>query len=116
LAKLAAQVFGQLIPVGLLVTVPVPVPALCTVSWMGEAVELNVAVTDFVAFRERVHVAAVPLQAPDHPANLEPDLGVAVSLRDVPWVNFALHVVVQSMPEGLLLIVPAPEPALCTVS
>lgn len=32
LAKVAAQVPGQLIPAGLLVTEPVPVPVLCTVS------------------------------------------------------------------------------------
>jgi len=40
----ALQVFPQLMPFGLLVTVPVPVPALFTVSVEGTA--LKVAVTD----------------------------------------------------------------------
>jgi hypothetical protein len=114
LAKPAVQVCGQLIPEGLLVTVPLP--TLCTVSWTGETVELNVAVTDVAAFREIVHVAVVPLQAPDQSANLEPDSGVAVSFTDVPSLNFALHVLPHLIPEGLLVIVPAPAPALFNVS
>jgi hypothetical protein len=61
-------------------------------------------------------VALVPLQPPDHPANLEPDLAAAVSLTDVPGVNFAAHVLPQLTPEGLLVTVPAPVPALFTVS
>jgi hypothetical protein len=116
LAKLALQVPGQLIPAGLLVTVPTPVPALCTVSLKYTVVELNVAVTDFAAFTEIVHVEELPLQAPDHPANLEPDLGVSISLTDVPLLSFALHAVPQLMAEGLLVIVPAPAPDIFTVS
>src|ERR1700722_9266710 len=112
----AAHVLPQLTPEGLLVTVPAPLPALFTVSWMGEADVLKVAVTDVAAFREMVQVALVPLQLPDHPANLEPDLAVAVSLIDVPGVNFAAHVLPQLTPEGLLVTVPAPLPALFTVS
>jgi hypothetical protein len=63
-----------------------------------------------------VHEVAVPLQAPDHFANLEPDLAVAVSFTAVPLLKFALHVVMQLMPAGLLVIVPAPAPAFCTLS
>jgi hypothetical protein len=77
---------------------------------------LKVAVTVAAALRETVQVALVPLQLPDHPANLEPDLAVAVSLMDVPAVNFAAHVPPQLTPEGLLVTVPAPVPALFTVS
>ena len=114
-ANFAAHVLPQLTPEGLLVTVPAPVPALFTVSWTG-AVELKVAVTVAAALRETVQVALVPLQLPDHPANLEPDLAAAVSLMDVPAVNFAAHVPPQLTPEGLLVTVPAPVPALFTVS
>jgi hypothetical protein len=116
LGKSAEQVPGQSIPAGLLVTVPVPVPVLCTATWLGVAVELNVALTVDAAFRERVHVADVPLQAPDHPASLEPDAAAAVSFTDVPLLNFAVHVLPHLIPAGLLVIVPAPDPALSIVS
>jgi hypothetical protein len=78
-------------------------------------VVLNVAVTEVLAFRVNLHVP-VPLQAPDHFSNLEPDFAVAVSVTDVPLVNLASHVFVQSMPVGLLVTVPAPLPAVFTVS
>ena len=116
LGKLAVQLCGQLIPAGVLVTVPAPLPTLFTVSWMGEAVALKVAVTEVAAFREMVQVVLVPLQPPDQSANLEPDLAAAVSLTDLPSVNFAVHVLPQLTPEGLLVTVPAPLPALFTVS
>ena len=58
----------------------------------------------------------VPLQAPDQPANVEPDAAVAVSLTDVPLANLALQVDPQLMPDGLLVTVPVPVPALWTVS
>jgi hypothetical protein len=80
------------------------------------AVELNVAVTALAAFTSNVHVEDVPLQAPDHPANFEPVAAASVSLTDVPLLMLALHVVPQLIPEGLLLIVPVPAPAVCTVS
>ena len=76
---------------------------------------MNVAVAVAAAFRARVHVD-VPLQAPDQPANVEPDAAVAVSLTDVPLANLALQVVPQLMPDGLLVTVPVPVPALWTVS
>src|ERR1700743_191244 len=74
LGKLAVQLDGQLIPAGVLVTVPAPVPRLFTVSGMGGGGAVKVAVPDVAAFREIVQVALVPLQPPDHSANLEPDL------------------------------------------
>jgi len=78
-------------------------------------VVLNVAVTD--AFAERVTLQVlVPLHPPDHPANVEPAFGVAVSATAVPLAKLALHVDPQLMPAGLLVIVPPPVPALCTVN
>lgn len=76
---------------------------------------MNVAVTEALAVNVKLHVPA-PLQAPDHPANVELELGAAVSVTSVPLAKLALHVDPQLMPEGLLLTVPVPVPALCTVS
>lgn len=73
----------QLIFPSLLVTVPLPVPALVTVR--VKACE-KVAVTDLSAFIRTSHVAAVPVQAPLQPVKIEPEAAVAVSLTVVPEV------------------------------
>jgi hypothetical protein len=114
LAKLALHVAPQLIPAGLLVTVPEPVPAVCTVS-VSVGVILNVAVTELAAVSVTLQ-APVPVQAPDHPANVDPALAVGVSVTAVPLAKPALHVVGQLIPAGLLVTVPEPVPAVCTVS
>jgi hypothetical protein len=44
---------------------------------------LKVAVTDWFEFIVTVQLP-VPEQAPDHPANVEPEFGVAVSVTTVP--------------------------------
>ena len=69
------------------------------------------AVTDVLAVSVKLQVA-VPLQAPDHPANVPLPLGFAVSVTAVPLAKFALHVEPQLIPAGLLVIVPVPVPAL----
>jgi hypothetical protein len=76
---------------------------------------VNVAVTEVLAVRFTVQ-AAMPLQAPDQPAKVEPELGAAVSVTDVPLAKPALHVVPQLIPEGSLVMVPVPVPASCTAS
>jgi len=60
--------------------------------------------------------AAVPLQAPDHPAKKAPFAGTAVSFTLVPDVKEALHVGWQLIPAGLLVTVPVEVPASVTVS
>src|ERR1043165_1393409 len=76
--KSAAQVAPQLIPAGLDVTVPAPLPARATVS--ANRCSVNVAVTVVAAVIVVVH-AAVPVQPPpDQPVNVEPVAGVAVSV------------------------------------
>ena len=113
LAKLAEQVAPQLIPTGALVTVPLPVPALLTVSvnvW-----SVNVAVT--VVAAESVTVQA---PVPEHPPPLqllkvEPAAGVAVRVTAVPLVKLAEQVAPQLIPAGALVTVPLPVPAGVTV-
>jgi hypothetical protein len=76
---------------------------------------LNVAVT----LRDAVIASvqpAVPVHAPLHPANIEPDVGAALSVTDVPLAKFALHVLPQLMPAGADVTVPAPVPARVTAS
>ena len=76
---------------------------------------VNDAVTETSLVNVRLQVP-VPAQASDQPANVEPAFGAAVSVTMVPLVKLALHVAPQSIPAGLLVTVPAPVPALWTVS
>ena len=115
LAKLALQMVPQLIPAGILVTAPAPVPPSATVSVICGGAEVKVAVTLVLALRVTTH-APVPVQAPDQPVKVEPVLAAAVNVTGVPLAKLALQVVPQLIPAGLLLTVPAPVPALCTVN
>jgi hypothetical protein len=78
---------------------------------------LNVAVTDLAASIVTVHVP-VPVQAPLQPANARLPMTRAVSVTTVPLAKALLHVVPQSMPDGLLVTVPfeLSEPFLVTLS
>jgi hypothetical protein len=110
-AKLAEQVVPQLMPAGLLVTVPEPLPDNCTASWNDVAVaRAKLAVTLVFAVSVSAQVE-VPLHAPDQPVNVDPVAGVAVSVTAVPLAKLALHVWPQSMPPGALLTLPDPVPA-----
>ncbi len=73
------------------------------------------AVTDEAAVNDTLH-AAVPVQAPDHPAKVEPVDGVAVRLTVVPLSKLAEQVEPQLIPAGLLVTVPFPLPDSDTVS
>jgi hypothetical protein len=79
--KLYEQVEPQLIPAGLLVTEPDPVPFLLTLR-VGVVIA-NVAVTDRAAVIETVH-EPVPEQAPDQPVKVDPAAGLAVNVTEVP--------------------------------
>ena len=58
-----------------------------------------------------------PVHAPLQPAKTEPVDGVATKVIVVPLVTFALQVAPQSIvPGGVLVMVPAPDPAFITVS
>ena len=116
LAKFAEQVLGQLMPDGLLTTVPLPFPASVTVSVKFDVVALNVAVTFWAWVMVTVHVPAAFVQAPLQPANVEPVFAAAVNMTIVPLGKFAEQVVGHLMPDGLLVTVPLPVPASVTVS
>lgn len=99
-------------PVGLLVTVPLPVPALFTVT--VEVSRLNVAVTVCAADIVTVQLPR-PLHAPLHPVKAEPTAELAVRVTIVPLEYEEEQVAPQLTPAGLLVTVPAPVPALLTV-
>jgi hypothetical protein len=82
LLRVVVHVLPQVIPVGLLVTVPVPVPTRVTVS-VYFVIKLNTAVQLMSAF-----IVTLPLvqAVPDQPAKVEPLAGVAVRLTRVPLV------------------------------
>src|SRR3954454_2434562 len=118
LGKVAVQVDPQLMPAGVLVMVPAPPPAVWTVNWKfsagGGAWALKVAVTAALALRVTVQ-GPEPLHAPDHPPKVDPALGVADKVTAVPLGKVAVQVDPQLMPAGVLVMVPAPPPAVWTV-
>jgi hypothetical protein len=102
--KLDAHVVGQLIPAGVLVTVPVPE----TVT-VNSAAAVNVAETDWLLESTSLHDG--PVHAPPKPAKLKPDAGVGVIVIAVPGVKLAVQADGQLMPAGLLFTVPVPDTA-----
>ena len=96
------QVVGQLMPAGLLVTVPCP--EIATVNCGPAAVK--VADTDWLL--ESVSWHEDPVHAPPKPANWKPVPAVAVSATEVPEGKLAVQVVGQLIPAGALVTVPVP--------
>lgn len=111
----------QLIPVGLLVTVPPPAPAaggviVVTVSPTGDAVA-KYAVQVLAALIATAAMEVVPEQSPSHLTNTEPGSGWASSATAVPLAKICVQDVLadpQLIPAGLLVTVPLP--ILATVS
>src|SRR5258706_10304202 len=58
----------------------------------------------------------VPVHAPLQPANIEPEFGVAMSVRTVPPRTSEKHAVPQLKPSGDDVTTPLPAPALTMVS
>ena len=75
---------------------------------------LNVAVTLRAAVIDNTQFP-VPLQLPLHPANVDPLLAVAVSVTDVPFAKFVVHVLPQLIPTGEEVTVPVPVPIFVTL-
>ncbi len=109
--KFDAQVVGQSIPAGLLVTVPLPTTE--TVNWAGP-MAANVAETALLLESSSLH--AEPLHAPLKPPKLKPDPAVAVNVADAPEAKLWVQTEGQLIPAGLLTTVPLPvtETVNCT--
>jgi len=98
----------QLIPAGLLVTVPEPLTMTVRANCDGAGLDdANAAETLFAASMVTVQ-DAVPVQAPDQPLKTKPMAEVAVSVTCVPLANDAEHDAPQLMPLGALVTVPPP--------
>jgi hypothetical protein len=108
--KLAEHVVGQLIPAGLLVTVPDPVPATVT-DMVTDVITAaaKVAVTELAAVRVTLQ-AALPVHAPLQPEKVLLVPGVSLSVTWLFCGKFAEHVVGQLIPAGVLVTVPVPVP------
>ena len=113
IGKSAAQTVPQEMPLGLLVTVPVPlpVPDLLTVNWFVGMV-LNVA--DTLAVPVTVQ-GPLPEQAPPQLTNDEPAAAAAFKATEVPTSNWFEQVIPQLIPAGVEVTVPLPVPCLVTV-
>ena len=113
LEKLALHALPQLTPAGDEVTVPAPVPVFVTLSANVVAELLNVAVTDRACVIDTVQ-AAVPVQAPLQPANVDPLAAAGVSVTEEPLLKLAVQVEPQLMPAGDEVTVPVPVPLFVT--
>ena len=105
------QFTSQVIPGGVSVTVPAPVPARSTASGKVCTVAVNVALTSLAAVIVTVHVVAVAGVQPVHPPNVEPAPAVAVSVTTVPLGWGSVQSAPQLMPAGVEVTVPVPVPA-----
>ena len=76
---------------------------------------MNVAVTLSAALIVTTQLP-VPVQAPLHPPNVLPLPAVPVSVTVLPSLKFALHVLGQLIPLGLLTTLPVPVPASVTLN
>ena len=101
-------------PAGLLVTEPLPVPALTRLSCAVRSEK--VAVADFAPFIVTVHVVEAPAHAPLQPVKLEPVAATAVSVTLAPSAKVVWQVAPQSMPAGPLVTTPLPLPDFSTLS
>jgi hypothetical protein len=98
----------RVMPPGELLTVPLPVPMLVTVSETVMGGGVKVADTFWAAFITMTQVL-IPLHPPDQPVKVEPAVPLAVRVTELPTANSVLQVLPQLMPGGLLVMMPLPS-------
>src|SRR5436309_14475011 len=76
----------------------------------------NVAVTVFELVSTTVHCGPRTVSHPLQPARVDCESGAAVRTTDVPLANRAEALAPQLIPDGVLVPVPAPPPALTTAT
>ena len=96
-----------MIPVGDELTVPDPVTATLNMN-CALLTGLKLAVTLLAAFIDTVHVVVLPMHAPPHALKTYPAAGAAARATLVPALKFALHAVLQLIPEGDDVTLPDP--------
>jgi hypothetical protein len=109
--KVNWQVPPQLMPGGVLVTVPVPDPDFVTES--RKVASENVAVTERAADMLTTQ-APVPEQSPLQPVKAEPAFGLGVRVTFCPSLKSNEQVAPQLIPAGALVTTPVPVPAVST--
>lgn len=109
------QLVPQEIPDGVLVTVPLPVPDLMTVSETVGEDEVKVAIT-LLGPLITSEQAALPVQSPDHPEKIQPAAAVAVNAAPDPFARPNVQLLVQSAAVGVPLIRTEPFPLTVTES
>jgi hypothetical protein len=103
-----ADATAQLMPAGLDDTEPFPVPFAVTLS-VGSTGAVKVAVAVALLLRVQLQAVEVPLQAPDHPANVCPAAAVAVRATPDPESICTRQLPVVELPDTVQLIPPAPD-------
>lgn len=86
------------------------------VTAVGAFFAVNVAVTARSELIITVQVPVPEQPAPDQPANVELESGLAVSVTIEPAAKLAEHLPPQSIPDGELVTVPEPDPFFDTVN
>src|SRR5262249_8446591 len=114
----SSQSGSQRIPVGMLATLPSPLPMIFTVSLKVSPILPKVALTVFASLIVTMQVPVPEQPLPDQPLNLEfvPSTATAFSVTSVPSSYSCSQSLRQSMPLGMLVTTPLPEPSLMTVS
>ena len=119
-AEQAVGPFPQLIPAGLLETVPIATPSSVTVRFPAGSAFTNVAATVLAALgTATTHEAPLALSQPLQPPICEPPAGNAISVTFVPTAKANAQAVPDEphqIPAGLLATPPAPVPATDTLS